>query len=114
MKDDPLNSVEVAAGQECGIDLHDLVRDADDARAPDQSLQRKLVNRIRSFDKMRGSVDMSARVRSKVEHRDVGRITFGEGRPGFYLHAGIAFIDRHGGPDRNCNVEDFHWLIATI
>ena len=101
MKDDPLNSVEVTAGKECGIDLHDLVRNADDARGPDQDLQRKLVNRIRPFDKMRGCVDMSARVRSKVEHRDVGGIAFGKCRPGFYLHARIAFIDRHGGPDRN-------------
>jgi hypothetical protein len=64
---------------------------------------------------MRGSIDVSAGMQTKIYERDIGGIASSNRLPLFDLDAGIAGISRCCGRKRYANVIDLHWIeLATV
>ena len=92
------------------FDGDDLVIDLDHAARPDQFFRIELVDAFRTVDKMIGRVDMRAGVNTE---RDLGNICGIAARKRFECgnrNAGIAFVDRHVGADRDCHIKNSHGI----
>lgn len=67
MKQNAFNLIKVTSSQEIRINLRAIVRDANDARWPNQNIERQRIDLVSAFDEMRRRINVRSGVRAEVK-----------------------------------------------
>src|SRR5690242_7859318 len=90
------------------LDRRDRIMDLDHTTPANQLFDIETFDATRAFNKMIGSINVSAGVSSETQVRNVRIISPGNASNALNLNPRIAFVDRIALADRDRNIVDLH------